>query len=54
MSISQNLPNLAIGYPLARPFQLLGASLLATLLCGALGYRRDYCTHMALRTDGVA
>jgi len=38
MSISQNLPNLAIGYSLARLFKLLGAGLLATLLCGALAF----------------
>ncbi|MGY8634080.1 STM3941 family protein [Bradyrhizobium sp. 14AA] len=38
MSVSQNLPNLAIGYSLARLFKLLGAGLLATLLCGALAF----------------
>ncbi|MEY9706103.1 hypothetical protein ABIF50_008669 [Bradyrhizobium diazoefficiens] len=42
MSISQNLPNLAIGYSLARLFKLLGASLLATLLCGALAFSWHY------------
>jgi hypothetical protein len=42
MSISQNLPNLAIGYSLARLFKLLGAGLLATLLCGALAFSLHY------------
>ncbi|WP_262047039.1 STM3941 family protein [Bradyrhizobium sp. Bra78] len=38
MSVSQNLPNLAIGYSLAWLLGLLGASLLLTLLCAALAF----------------
>lgn len=42
MSVSQNLPNLAIGYSLGRLFKLLGAGLLLTLLCAALAFNWHY------------
>lgn len=38
MSESQNLPNLAIGYSLARSLKVLGAGLLLTLLCAAVAF----------------
>ncbi|OKO77815.1 hypothetical protein AC630_20380 [Bradyrhizobium sp. AS23.2] len=36
MSVSQNLPNVAIGYSRVRLLKLLAAGLLLTLVCGAL------------------
>jgi hypothetical protein len=36
MSESHNLPNLAIGYSMARQLKVLGAGLLLTLLCAAI------------------
>lgn len=36
MSVSQNLPNVAIGYSRVRLLKLLAAGLLLTVLCGAL------------------
>ena len=38
MSESQNLPNLAIGYSLARSLKVLGAGLMLTLLCAAVAF----------------
>ena len=38
MSVSQNLPNLAIGYAVARLIKLLAAGLLLTLACAALAF----------------
>ncbi|WP_407187908.1 STM3941 family protein [Bradyrhizobium centrosematis] len=38
MSVSQNLPNLAIGYSVLRLLKLLGASLLLTLLSAAVAF----------------
>jgi predicted small integral membrane protein len=38
MSVSQNLPNLEIGYSLARLLKVLGAGLLLTLLCAAVAF----------------
>ncbi|MBB4371271.1 hypothetical protein GGD63_004069 [Bradyrhizobium sp. cir1] len=42
MSVSQNLPNLAIGYSVARLLRLLGAGLVLTLLCAALAFNWHY------------
>lgn len=36
MSVSQNLPNLAIGYSVLRLLKMLAAGLLLTLVCAAI------------------